>query len=225
MRQPSPLGFIAHMVARWLPAVRMFMGFPILGLEQINIQAQSVMVSMGFLSAPRQCSSKLRAVGSIPPWRTNKFQEDTYHSVCILFVVSGLGCPLVARFAASLIHMMASRGPSSAQNDPAVILVCHLECAPARSLAQGKAHAASTPHGLGNLRALPFSEGCAAAVSATLPLSPIHPKTDQSSQAALGLLGPSPLLPGARVRASRSLAAIYGILSWKNAHLAIGAIA
>jgi len=180
---------------------------------------------MGFLSAPRQCSSKLRAVGSIPPWRTNKFQEDTYHSVCILFVVSGLGCPLVARFAASLIHMMASRGPSSAQNDPAVILVCHLECAPARSLAQGKAHAASTPHGLGNLRALPFSEGCAAAVSATLPLSPIHPKTDQSSQAALGLLGPSPLLPGARVRASRSLAAIYGILSWKNAHLAIGAIA
>lgn len=58
MRQPRPLGFVAHMVARWLPAVRMFMGFPILGLERINIQAQSVMVSMGFLSAPRQCSSK-----------------------------------------------------------------------------------------------------------------------------------------------------------------------
>ena len=213
------------MVARWLPAVRMFMGFPILGLERINIQAQSVMVLIGFLSAPRQCSSKLRAVGSIPPWRTNRFQEDTCHSVCILFVVSGLGCPLVARFAASLIHMMASRGPSSAQNGPAATLVCHPECAPARSLAQGEAHAASAPHGLGNLRALPFSEGCAAAVSATLPLSPIHPKTDQSSQAAPGLLGPSPLLPGARVRASRSLAAIYGILSWKNAHLAIGAIA
>ncbi len=77
---------------------------------------------------------------------------------------------------------------------------------PARSLAQGEAHAASAPHGLGNLRALPFSEGCAAAVSATLPLSPIHPKTDQSSEAAPGLLGPSPLLPGAGVRASRSLA-------------------
>ena len=115
--------------------------------------------------------------------------------------------------------------PFFGKNGPAATLVCHPECAPARSLAQGEAHAASAPHGLGNLRALPFSEGCAAAVSATLPLSPIHPKTDQSSQAAPGLLGPSPLLPGARVRASRSLAAIYGILSWKNAHLAIGAIA
>lgn len=106
-------------------------------------------------------------MGSIPPWRTNRFQEDTCHSVCILFVVSGLGCLLVARFAASLIHMMASRGPSSAQNGPAATLVCHPECAPARSLAQGEAHAASAPHGLGNLRALPFSWSCKTPSSAS----------------------------------------------------------
>lgn len=55
----------------------------------------------------------------------------------------------------------------SAQNDPAVILVCHLECAPARSLAQGEAHAASAPHGLGNLRALPFSWSCKTPSSAS----------------------------------------------------------
>lgn len=74
---------------------------------------------------------------------------------------------LVTRFAASLIHMMASRGPSSAQHGPAAILVCHPECAPARSLAQGEAHAASAPHGLGNLRALPFSWSCKTPSSAS----------------------------------------------------------
>ena len=73
-----------------------------------------------------------------------------------LLSFSGLGQPLVTRFAASFIHMMASRGPSSAQHGPAPTLVCHPECAPARSLAQGKAHAASAPHGLGNVRATSF---------------------------------------------------------------------
>ena len=62
---------------------------------------------------------------------------------------------------------MASRGPSSAQHGPAAILVCHPECAPARSLAQGEAHAASAPHGLGNLRALPFSWSCKTPSSAS----------------------------------------------------------
>lgn len=46
-------------------------------------------------------------------------------------------------------------------------LVCHPECAPARSLAQGEAHAASVPHGLGNVRALPFSWSCKTPSSAS----------------------------------------------------------
>lgn len=57
--------------------------------------------------------------------------------------------------------------PSSAQNGPAATLVCHPECAPARSLAQGEAHAASAPHGLGNVRALPFSWSCKTPSSAS----------------------------------------------------------
>ena len=95
-------------------------------------------------------------------------------------------------------------------------LVCHLECAPVRSLAQGEAHTASTPHSLGNLRALPSFEGCAAAATVTLPLSPMHMDTSQSSQAAPALLGPSSAFVAARVRASRSLTAMYGKFSWKN---------
>lgn len=95
-------------------------------------------------------------------------------------------------------------------------LVCHLECAPIRSLAQGEAHTASTPHSLGNLRALPSFEGCAAAATVTLPLSPMHMDTSQSSQAAPALLGPSSAFVAARVRASRSLTAMYGKFSWKN---------
>lgn len=55
----------------------------------------------------------------------------------------------------------------SAQHGPAATLVCHPECAPARSLAQGEAHAASAPHGLGNLRALPFSWSCKTPSSAS----------------------------------------------------------
>ena len=35
--------------------------------------------------------------------------------------------------------------PFFGKNGPAATLVCHPECAPARSLAQGEAHAASTP--------------------------------------------------------------------------------
>lgn len=159
------------------------------------------------------------AGGSIPPGRTMKFQEDTYHRVCILFVISCLGCPLVAHFAVSFFQTLASRHPFPTQDDPAVSMVCHLECAPARSLAQGEAHTASEPHSLGNLRALPFSEGCAAAVSATLPLSPIHPETGQSSQGGLRFLGPSPTPDRMRVALPRGLAAMRGKYRWKNAQI------
>ena len=159
------------------------------------------------------------AEGSIPSGRTNKFQEDTCQRVCVLFVFFGLGCLLVARFAASLIYMSASRGPFSAQNAPIAILVCHLECAPARSFAQVKTHGVSAFCSFRKLRALPSLEGCAAAAIVTLPLSPLHRDTCQSSQAAPAFWGPSWTFAAARVRASRSLVAIYGKYRWKNAQI------
>lgn len=58
-------------------------------------------------------------------------------------------------------------GPFFGTEWPAATLVCHPECAPARSFAQGEAHAASAPHGLGNLRALPFFWSCKTPSSAS----------------------------------------------------------